>query len=81
MKKMILGVAWQILGFLGAIIILCFAAPHKWDYMGITGILGSLLGLELIVPLIVCVVLFVVCVVLFVLGAVICFNEITSKDK
>lgn len=73
-EKMILGVAWQILGFLGAIIILCFAAPHKWDYMGITGILGSLLGLELIVPLI-------VCVVLFVLGAVICFNEITSKDK
>ena len=46
MKKLIFGLTWQILGFLGAIIILCSAAPHQWDYNGITGIVGSLLGLR-----------------------------------
>ena len=33
------------MGFLGSIIILCSAAPYQWDYNGITGILGSLLGI------------------------------------
>lgn len=67
MKKMILGCVWQILGFLGAIIILCSAAPHRWDYNGVTGILGSLLGVDLILPL-------VVCVALFIFGVIICFK-------
>lgn len=58
MKKMTLGILWQVLGFLGAIVILCTAAPHQWNYNGITGILGSLLGLELAMPLIACIVLF-----------------------
>ena len=53
MKKMILGIVWQLMGFLGSIIILCSAAPYQWDYNGITGILGSLLGLDLIIPLII----------------------------
>lgn len=68
MKKMILGIAWQLMGFIGSIIILCSAAPHQWDYNGITGILGSLLGLDLIIPLI-------VCIILFICGAVVCFKE------
>lgn len=51
MKKMILGIVWQLMGFLGSIIILCSAAPYQLDYNGITGILGSLLGLDLIIPL------------------------------
>ena len=72
MKKLILGIAWQILGFLGAIIILCSAAPHQWDYNGITGIMGSLLGLDLVLPLIVCTVLFVV-------GGVFCFKGMQEK--
>ena len=72
MKKLILGSVWQVLGFLGAIIILCSAAPHQWDYNGVTGILGSLLGLQLIPPLI-------VCIALFVIGAIICFKAIQEK--
>lgn len=28
MKKMILGIVWQLMGFLGSIIILCSAAPY-----------------------------------------------------
>ena len=72
MKKMMLGIAWQILGFLGAIIILCSAAPHHWNYNGITGIMGSLLGLDLMLPLIVCIVLFIV-------GGVFCFKGMQEK--
>ena len=66
MKKMILGVVWQILGFIGAIAIVCTAAPHDWNYCGIEGLMGSLLGLHLLLPLI-------LCIVLFVLGAFFCF--------
>lgn len=65
MKKLILRIAWQISGFLGAVIILCSAAPHQWDYHGITGIMGSLLGLELMIP-------FIICVALFIIGGVFC---------
>lgn len=59
MKKMILGIVWQLMGFLGSIIILCSAAPYQLDYNGITGILGSLLGLDLIIPLIICIIFFI----------------------
>ena len=59
MKKMILGIVWQLMGFLGSIIILCSAAPYQWDYNGITGILGSLLGLDLIIPLVICIIFFI----------------------
>ena len=60
MKKMILGIVWQILGFLGAITFLCFAASERWDYNGITGIIGSLLGLDLMIPFIICIALFII---------------------
>ncbi len=72
MKKLIFGLAWQIMGFLGAIIIFCSAAPHQWDYNGITGIVGSLLGLELMIPL-------VVCIVIFIIGGVFCYKGIQEK--
>ena len=72
MKKMILGIAWQLMGFLGSIAILCSAAVHQWDYNGITGVLGSLLGLELIIP-------FIVCVTLFICGFVVCFKVIGEE--
>ena len=72
MKKMILGTVWQLMGFIGAIIIVCSAAPHKWDYNGIAGILGSLLGLDLLLPLI-------ICIVLFICGALVCFKSIKEK--
>ena len=72
MKKLIFGLVWQILGFLGAIMIVCTAASHQWDYNGITGIVGSLLGLELMIPL-------VVCIVIFMVGSVFCYKEIREK--
>ncbi|MCM1123126.1 MAG: hypothetical protein NC416_11130 [Eubacterium sp.] len=73
MKKMILGIAWQVMGFLGAIIILCFSAPHDWDYHGITGIIGAILGLDLIIP-------FFICLVLIVAGLVFCFQSLNENQ-
>lgn len=72
MKKWVLGVVWQVMGFFGAIIILCAASPHQWDYHGITGIIGSLLGLDLMIP-------FVVCAIMFVVGVVISCKNIYKE--
>lgn len=72
MKKMILGVVWQLMGFLGSIAILCSATLHQCNYNGITGVLGSLLGLELIIP-------FIICLTLLICGLVVCFKVIGEE--
>ncbi len=72
MKKMLLGIAWQVMGFLGAIIILCSATPYDWDYHGITGIFGNILGLDLMLP-------FLVCVLFVVAGLVVCLKSLNEK--
>lgn len=69
---MILGIAWQLMGFLGSIAILCSASIHQMNYNGITGILGSLLGLDLIIS-------FIVCITLFICGLVVCFKVIGEE--
>ena len=69
---MILGIVWQLMGFLGSIAILCSASIHQMNYSGITGILGSLLGLDLIIP-------FIVCITLFICGLVVCFKVIGEE--
>ena len=72
MKKMMLCIVWQLMGFLGSIAILCSATLHQCNYNGITGILGSLLGLDLIIP-------FIVCITLFICGVVVCFKVIGEE--
>lgn len=69
---MMLGIVWQLMGFLGSIAILCSATLHQCNYNGITGILGSLLGLDLIIP-------FIVCITLFICGVVVCFKVIGEE--
>ena len=69
---MILGVVWQLMGFLGSIAILCSATLHQCNYNGITGVLVSLLGLELIIP-------FIICLTLFICGLVVCFKVIEEE--
>ena len=73
MKKMILGIVWQVLGFFGSILLLCAAAQRPWSYNGIEGLLGSLLGTRLIIP-------FVVCIVLFLAGIVLCLLDRNKKS-
>ena len=72
MKKMIMRLVWQAIGFLGSIIILCSASFHQHDFYGITGIMGSILGLELFIPL-------VICIVLFILGGILCYKGLNEK--
>lgn len=72
MKKMIFGITWQVIGFFGAIAFLCIAAPHNWNYKGITGLLGALLGMKLMIPLI-------ICVLFFIAGVVLCICDIIKK--
>ena len=69
---MMLGIVWQLMGFLGSIAILCSATLHQCNYNGITGILGSLLVLDLIIP-------FIVCITLFICGVVVCFKVIGEE--
>ena len=72
MKKLITGLAWQAMGLLGAIMCICEAAQHNWDYLGITGTLGSLMGTGLILPVL-------VCVAMFIAGSVFVIREIWEK--
>ena len=60
------------IGLFGGDKFYCSAAPHQWDYNGITGIVGSLLGLDLMIPL-------VVCIVIFIIGGVFCYKGIQEK--
>lgn len=64
MKKLILGIAWQIMGFLGSIIIFCSAVLLDGNCNEFTDILANLFGLCLIVPLFICIVLLVIGMVL-----------------
>lgn len=73
MKKMILGIVWQLSGFFGAVIILCTASLKEWDYYGIEGTLGALLGTKLMIPL-------VICVLLFIAGLVMSLSDIKKND-
>lgn len=73
MRTMILGITWQVIGFFGAIALICIAALQNWDYNGITGLLGALFGMELLIPLIVCVLFFIV-------GIVLCFWNINKNN-
>ncbi len=59
MKKLITGLVWQAMGLFGAIMCICEAAQHNWTYNGIRGIRSNLLGTGLMLPLVVCVILFV----------------------
>lgn len=57
-RKSIIGLFYQALGFLGGIMILCTVAPLHWDYNNVTGILGSLLGTQLMFPFVICIIFF-----------------------
>lgn len=73
MKKFILGVAWQCIGFLGAVmLVIAAASAGLWDYNGITGLLGALLGTRLIWPL-------AGCILIFVLGGLLCLQTFRAE--
>ena len=51
-KKMICGVLVTVIGLAFSIFALAYASMNPWDYNGIDGLLGSLLGTQMLTPLI-----------------------------
>lgn len=51
-KKMVCGVLLTVIGLAFSIFALAYASMHPWDYNGIDGLLGSLLGTQMLMPLI-----------------------------
>ena len=71
MKKMILGLVLFVSGFFGTIALIAAAVLSPlspWDYNGITGFYGCVLGMQLQVPL-------AICIVIAVCGLALCWRE------
>lgn len=48
MKRFVFGLWLSLLGFLGTMTCLIYAAENPWDYNGVTGLPGALLGTDLL---------------------------------
>lgn len=53
MKRLIFGILIVMIGLVYSVFFLVYAANNPWDYHGITGLKGSLLGTETYVPFII----------------------------
>lgn len=73
-KKMVCGIMLTVIGFV--VFVICFInlLLHPYDYNGITGLYGSLLGTDTLVP-------FVTSLVVMVLGLFICFWNAFRKER
>ncbi len=52
-KKMVCGVLLTIVGLFFSALTFIYAAMNPWDYNGMDGILGSLLGTKMLIPFII----------------------------
>jgi len=68
MKKMFLGGLCFMGGLMGSVALMIAASLKLWDYQGITGWIGSLLGMRILLP-------FLVFSVLSLVGLIICVKE------
>ena len=73
-KKMKFGVLLTVVGLVLSGLFIIYAAMHPWDWNGIRGLLGSLLGTETVLP-------FLVSMSAMVTGLVICWKEAYRKDE
>lgn len=73
-KKMICGVMLTVIGFVFSVICFINVSLHPWNYEGIDGLLGSLLGIDTLVPSI-------VSLAVMVSGITICFWQAFQKEK
>lgn len=53
MKKLVCGALVTVIGLVFSVVCINYAMQYSWDYYGIKGLLGSLLGTRMIVPLII----------------------------
>lgn len=72
MKKIIFGALITIVGLVFSAFSFIYAAMNPWDYNGIDGLLGSLLGTRMIIP-------FIISTMVMIIGLVICGKEAYCK--
>ena len=68
MKKTIFGALITIIGLVFATFSFVYAAINPWDYNGISGLMGSFLGTNMLIP-------FIISVVVLLIGLVIVWFE------
>ena len=74
MKKFIFGVMLVVIGFVFTAFCFIYAVMHPWDYNGISGLKGSLLGTNTLVP-------FNISLITMVIGLGVCFYEAYLRKK
>ncbi|MCX7951023.1 MAG: hypothetical protein N2594_03640 [Clostridiales bacterium] len=72
MKKIFLGTFISLLGFVGILTFIILSVIKPWDYNGITGLYGFLLGTKNIFN-------FFLFLIMFIVGIGICFYEAYIK--
>lgn len=73
-KKMVCGILLTMIGLVFSAVCLTNAVLNPWNYNGMEGLLGSLLGTNTLVP-------FIISLVVMALGLVICFWRAFRKEK
>lgn len=72
LKKMFFGGMLFVNGFIGVLIMVCISIYNQWDYNGITGLKGFLLGTQTMQ-------FFILCCLISIIGILICVSEIYGK--
>lgn len=74
MKKFIFGVLIVLIGLIFGAFCFIYAAINPWNYNGIEGIMGSLLGTHMLVP-------FIISIIIMLVGLSICYYEAYRKNE
>ena len=64
MKRIIFGLMLTIIGLIFSGFCFVYAAVNPWDYNGVSGLMGSFLGTNLLIPFIVSMVIMIVGLIL-----------------
>lgn len=73
-KKMVCGILLTIIGLVFSAFCFINAVLNPWNYNGIDGLLGSLLGTKTLIP-------FIISLIVMVLGLALCFWRAFRNEK
>lgn len=73
-KKMICGILLTVIGLVFSALCFINGILNPWEYNGISGLLGSLMGIHTLIP-------FILSLVVMIVGLVICFWRAFRKEK
>ena len=73
-SKMVFGSLLTIVGLIWSAVTIIYAAHNPWNWNGIQGLMGSLLGTRMLF-------LLLIALATMIVGLVICYKEAYHKDK